>query len=139
MSCCKWSLALSGALLLSCFVASVRALGDIVKVTPSSKVVGDLAQFMVQNDLDEHSVVDKADQLSFPGSVVEFMQGYIGQPSFGFPEPLRSRVLKVWGVNKFNFELEGELLLSGWDSLCESGRLAGSLLTLRGLGQHVRL
>ena len=74
-----------------------RALGDIVKVTPSSKVVGDLAQFMVQNDLDEHSVVERAEQLSFPGSVVEFMQGYIGQPSFGFPEPLRSRVLKVGG------------------------------------------
>jgi pyruvate carboxylase len=73
----------------------VRALGDIVKVTPSSKVVGDLAQFMVQNELDEVSVVDKADQLSFPASVVEFMQGYIGHPSFGFPEPLRSRVLKV--------------------------------------------
>lgn len=75
--------------------STCRALGDIVKVTPSSKVVGDLAQFMVQNDLDEVSVVEKADQLSFPGSVVEFMQGYIGQPSFGFPEPLRSRVLKV--------------------------------------------
>lgn len=75
-----------------------RALGDIVKVTPSSKVVGDLAQFMVQNELDEVSVVEKADQLSFPASVVEFMQGYIGQPSFGFPEPLRSRVLKVGGV-----------------------------------------
>jgi pyruvate carboxylase len=73
----------------------VRALGDIVKVTPSSKVVGDLAQFMVQNELDEVSVVEKADQLSFPASVVEFMQGYIGHPSFGFPEPLRSRVLKV--------------------------------------------
>jgi pyruvate carboxylase len=58
-------------------------------------VVGDLAQFMVQNELDEASVVEKADQLSFPASVVEFMQGYIGQPSFGFPEPLRSRVLKV--------------------------------------------
>jgi pyruvate carboxylase len=67
----------------------------LVQVTPSSKVVGDLAQFMVQNDLDEHSLVEKAEQLSFPSSVVEFMQGYIGQPSFGFPEPLRSRILKV--------------------------------------------
>jgi hypothetical protein len=65
------------------------------QVIPSSKVVGDLAQFMVQNDLDEHSLVEKADTLSFPGSVVEFMQGYIGQPSFGFPEPLRSKILKV--------------------------------------------
>jgi hypothetical protein len=62
------------------------------QVTPSSKVVGDLAQFMVQNDLDEKSLVERAEQLSFPGSVVEFMQGYIGQPAFGFPEPLRSRV-----------------------------------------------
>ncbi|WIA32059.1 hypothetical protein OEZ86_002911 [Tetradesmus obliquus] len=76
------------------YAAANRALGDIVKVTPSSKVVGDLAQFMVQNDLDEHSLVEKADTLSFPGSVVEFMQGYIGQPSFGFPEPLRSKILK---------------------------------------------
>lgn len=68
----------------------------VLQVTPSSKVVGDLAQFMVQNDLDEHSLVEKADTLSFPASVVEFMQGYIGQPSFGFPEPLRSKILKVW-------------------------------------------
>jgi pyruvate carboxylase len=67
----------------------------LLQVTPSSKVVGDLAQFMVQNDLDEHSLLEKADTLSFPGSVVEFMQGYIGQPSFGFPEPLRSKILKV--------------------------------------------
>lgn len=67
----------------------------VLQVTPSSKVVGDLAQFMVQNELDEHSLVEKADTLSFPASVVEFMQGYIGQPSFGFPEPLRSKILKV--------------------------------------------
>ncbi|KAI8467848.1 MAG: pyruvate carboxylase [Monoraphidium minutum] len=78
----------------SAYAAANRALGDIVKVTPSSKVVGDLAQFMVQNDLDEHSLVDKASELSLPGSVVEFMQGYIGQPPSGFPEPLRSKVLK---------------------------------------------
>ncbi|KAG2483618.1 hypothetical protein HYH03_017498 [Edaphochlamys debaryana] len=71
-----------------------RALGDIVKVTPSSKVVGDLAQFMVQNGLDERTLVERAESLSFPSSVVEFMQGYLGRPSFGFPEPLRSRVLK---------------------------------------------
>jgi len=71
------------------------ALGDIVKVTPSSKVVGDLAQFMVQNSIpDQHSLVDKAETLSFPSSVVEYFQGYLGQPPAGFPEPLRSRVLK---------------------------------------------
>lgn len=43
-----------------------RALGDIVKVTPSSKVVGDLAQFMVQNSLDEQQLLEKADNLSLP-------------------------------------------------------------------------
>ncbi len=63
----------------------------VIASTPQPKVVGDLAQFMVQNDLDATSLVDKAGELSLPGSVVEFMQGYIGQPAFGFPEPLRSR------------------------------------------------
>ena len=63
-------------------------------MTPSSKVVGDLAQFMVSNSLDEHSLVAQAESLSLPSSVVEFLQGYIGQPAGGFPEPLRSRVLR---------------------------------------------
>nr|CAD7440989.1 unnamed protein product [Timema bartmani] len=70
-------------------------LGDIVKVTPSSKVVGDLAQFMVQNKLTAEEVFDKAEELSFPKSVVEFLQGYIGEPYLGYPEPFRSRVLKA--------------------------------------------
>jgi pyruvate carboxylase len=70
------------------------ALGDIVKVTPSSKVVGDLALFMVQNDLDGESVVEQAEKLDFPDSVISFMNGRIGVPSGGFPEPFRTRVLK---------------------------------------------
>ncbi|KRF97599.1 uncharacterized protein Dwil_GK20962, isoform B [Drosophila willistoni] len=69
-------------------------LGDIIKVTPSSKVVGDLAQFMVQNNLTADQVLEKAEELSFPKSVVEYLQGSIGIPHGGFPEPLRSRVLK---------------------------------------------
>lgn len=69
-------------------------LGDLIKVTPSSKVVGDLAQFMVQNKLTVKDVQEKAEDLSFPKSVVEFLQGHIGQPYGGFPEPLRSKVLK---------------------------------------------
>ncbi|XP_015437591.1 PREDICTED: pyruvate carboxylase, mitochondrial, partial [Dufourea novaeangliae] len=69
-------------------------LGDIIKVTPSSKVVGDLAQFMVQNKLSSEDVLNKAEELSFPKSVVEFLQGAIGVPYGGFPEPLRSKVLK---------------------------------------------
>lgn len=69
-------------------------LGDIIKVTPSSKVVGDLAQFMVQNHLTAEQVMERAEELSFPKSVIEFLQGAIGTPHGGFPEPLRSRVLK---------------------------------------------
>lgn len=69
-------------------------LGDIVKVTPSSKIVGDLAQFMVQNDLTQEDVKKNAGSLSFPTSVVEYLQGMIGQPYGGFPEPLRSDILK---------------------------------------------
>jgi len=55
-------------------------------------VVGDFAQFMAQNKLSAQDVLDKAEDLSFPKSVVEFMQGSIGQPHGGFPEPLRSKV-----------------------------------------------
>ncbi|KAF9793700.1 hypothetical protein SFRURICE_003524 [Spodoptera frugiperda] len=69
-------------------------LGDIIKVTPSSKVVGDLAQFMVQNKLSAKEIEEKAEELSFPKSVVEYLQGAIGIPHGGFPEPLRSKVLK---------------------------------------------
>lgn len=71
-----------------------RLLGDIIKVTPSSKVTGDLAQFIVANNLTEQDVIDKAETLSFPRSVIEYFQGHLGIPPFGFPEPLRSRVLK---------------------------------------------
>merc|ERR1719375_2809039 len=76
------------------YAAANRLLGDIVKVTPSSKVVGDLAQFIVANNLTEESLLEEADTLSFPSSVVDFMQGYLGVPEGGFPEPLRTKVLK---------------------------------------------
>lgn len=62
------------------------------QVTPTSKVVGDLAQFMVQNKLDERGVLERAEELDFPKSVIQFMQGHIGQPPGGFPEPLRTQV-----------------------------------------------
>ncbi|KAJ3340956.1 pyruvate carboxylase [Gonapodya sp. JEL0774] len=68
--------------------------GDIVKVTPSSKVVGDFAQFMVSNKLSKKDVEEKAGSLSFPTSVVEYFQGYLGQPPGGFPEPLRSKIIR---------------------------------------------
>ncbi|TGO83664.1 hypothetical protein BPOR_0611g00050 [Botrytis porri] len=69
-------------------------LGDIVKVTPTSKVVGDLAQFMVSNKLDFDAVQARAGELDFPGSVLEFFEGLMGQPYGGFPEPLRTNALR---------------------------------------------
>ncbi|MBM7608230.1 pyruvate carboxylase [Lysinibacillus composti] len=68
--------------------------GDIVKVTPSSKVVGDMALFMVQNDLNEENIYTRGITIDFPDSVVEFFQGYLGQPHGGFPEELQKVILK---------------------------------------------
>lgn len=65
------------------YATANRLLGDIVKVTPTSKVTGDLAQFIVANDLTEQEVIDQAESLSFPRSVIEYFQGYLGQPPFG--------------------------------------------------------
>ncbi|KAI5810219.1 carbamoyl-phosphate synthase L chain, ATP binding domain-containing protein [Peziza echinospora] len=71
-----------------------QLLGDIVKVTPTSKVVGDLAQFMVSNKLSFKDVQEKAATLDFPASVLDFFEGLMGQPYGGFPEPLRSDALR---------------------------------------------
>eukprot|EP00934_Nitzschia_sp_Nitz4_P003661 Nitzschia sp. Nitz4//scaffold86_size83305//61772//65710//NITZ4_005269-RA/size83305-augustus-gene-0.59-mRNA-1//1//CDS//3329559271//3651//frame0 len=89
------------------YATANRLLGDIIKVTPSSKVTGDLAQFIVANNLTEQEVIDKAESLSFPKSVIEYFQGLLGIPPFGFPEPLRSRVLKgktIEGTDLVSFE-----------------------------------
>lgn len=68
--------------------------GDIVKVTPSSKMVGDFAIFMVQNNLTPENINEKAAHLAFPDSVVSYFKGMMGQPSGGFPEELQKIVLK---------------------------------------------
>ena len=68
--------------------------GDIVKVTPSSKVVGDMTLYMVQNDLTEKDIYEKGDTLDFPQSVVEFFEGRLGFPYQGFPEKLQKIILK---------------------------------------------
>ena len=69
-------------------------LGDIIKVTPSSKMVGDLAIFMVQNDLTPENIVQRGESLAFPDSVVSYFKGMMGQPPCGFPEDLQRVVLK---------------------------------------------
>ena len=69
-------------------------LGDIVKVTPSSKMVGDMAIFMTQNNLTPETIVEKGEGLAFPDSAVSYFSGMMGQPAGGFPEDLQKVVLK---------------------------------------------
>lgn len=68
--------------------------GDIIKVTPSSKMVGDLAIFMVKNDLTPTNIYEKSKHMAFPDSVVSYFQGMMGQPEWGFPEALQKLVLR---------------------------------------------
>ncbi len=68
--------------------------GDIVKVTPSSKVVGDMAMFLVKNNLQPEDVFTKGDELTFPESVVGFFKGMLGQPYQGWPQELQKVILK---------------------------------------------
>lgn len=71
-----------------------RMFGDIVKVTPSSKVVGDMALMMVAQGLTRAQVEDPATDVAFPDSVVDMMRGNLGQPPGGFPEGILKKVLK---------------------------------------------
>ena len=68
--------------------------GDIIKVTPSSKVVGDMTLFMVQNDLTQEDIMTRGRELDYPQSVVEFFQGRLGIPYQGFPVALQDIILK---------------------------------------------
>ncbi|HZG30483.1 MAG TPA: pyruvate carboxylase [Ensifer sp.] len=71
-----------------------RMFGDIVKVTPSSKVVGDMALMMVSQDLAVADVENPAKDVSFPDSVVSMLKGDLGQPPGGWPEVLQKKALK---------------------------------------------
>lgn len=68
--------------------------GDIVKVTPSSKAVGDMAIFMVQNGLTPENILEKGKDLAFPDSVISYFQGMMGQPEGGFDPELQKMILK---------------------------------------------
>ena len=67
--------------------------GDIIKVTPSSKVVGDMALFMVQNNLTSDDIYQKGRELNYPESVISFFKGDLGQPTGGFPKELKDIIL----------------------------------------------
>jgi pyruvate carboxylase len=81
--------------------------GDIVKVTPTSKAVGDMALFMVANGLTCEDVLDPERELAFPASVIDLIGGRMGQPPGGFPQQVKDRVLR--GGEEFT-ERPGELL-----------------------------
>ena len=68
--------------------------GDIVKVTPTSKVVGDMTLFMMANNLSVADVLNPSKEVAFPESVVEFFEGKLGQPPGGFPPQLQARILR---------------------------------------------
>jgi pyruvate carboxylase len=71
-----------------------RMFGDIVKVTPSSKVVGDMALMMVAQNLTRAQVEDPAVEVAYPDSVVDMMKGNLGQPPGGWPPALQKKILK---------------------------------------------
>lgn len=74
--------------------------GDIIKVTPSSKVVGDMALFMVQNELTEEDIYQKGETLDFPQSVIDFFKGKLGIPYGGFPAKLQKIILRGGKMQK---------------------------------------
>ncbi len=71
-----------------------KLFGNLVKVTPSSKVVGDMAIFMVTNNLTPDDVLTRGEEISFPESVIDFFKGDLGQPFGGFPKKLQKIILK---------------------------------------------
>ena len=71
-----------------------QLLGDIVKVTPTSKAVGDMALFMVANDLTGQDILDSQRELAFPQSVIDLVSGKMGQTPGGFPKKIRQRILR---------------------------------------------
>ncbi|OZV67508.1 pyruvate carboxylase [Winogradskyella aurantia] len=71
-----------------------KLFGNLVKVTPSSKVVGDMAIFMVTNNLSPEDVMSRGETISFPESVIDFFKGDLGQPVGGFPKELQKIILK---------------------------------------------
>lgn len=71
-----------------------KMFGDIIKVTPTSKVVGDMAFYMVNNNLTPEMILKIGKDLTFPQPVIDFFAGYLGQPKGGFPKELQKIILK---------------------------------------------
>ncbi len=101
--------------------------GDIVKVTPSSKVVGDMAMFMTSNGFSKADILEKGDTISFPDSVKALFRGDLGQPHGGFPKALQKMVLKDEKpytdrpnehLEPIDFDKEFKIFQSEFDEYC---------------------
>ena len=93
-----WALRADGDEIADTYADVNKLFGDIVKVTPSSKVVGDMALFMVTNGLTPMDVLTPDKKLNFPKSVVEMMQGQLGFPEGGWPKVLQKIILDSSGA-----------------------------------------
>ncbi|MBS4960561.1 MAG: pyruvate carboxylase [Clostridiales bacterium] len=71
-----------------------KMFGNIIKVTPSAKIVGDMAIFMYKNGLTAENIMTEGKDLSYPDSVIQYFSGMIGQPDGGFPKDLQELILK---------------------------------------------
>lgn len=91
------------------YAAVNQLFGDIVKVTPSSKVVGDMALYMVTNNLSTEDILNPTTRISFPKSVVDMFRGMIGKPEGGWPRKIQKIVLDSAGVKPINGRAGGKL------------------------------
>ncbi|WP_072687528.1 pyruvate carboxylase [Rhodococcus marinonascens] len=109
------------------YAAADRMLGRLVKVTPSSKVVGDLALHLVGSGVSAEEFAEDPSTFDIPDSVVGFLRGELGTPPGGWPEPFRSKALEGRGAAK------PEVPLSGTDDSALSGASAERRATLNRL------
>jgi len=117
------------------YAAVNQAFGDIVKVTPSSKVVGDMALMMVTSEITIEQVCDPNVEIAFPDSVVAFFAGELGQPPGGFPAELQRKVLR----GRTPLTGRPAAALAPVDLEAERGKLAEALdrpVTDRDLASH---
>ena len=90
------------------YAAANRILGNLVKVTPSSKVVGDLALALVGAGADPAEFESNPEKFDIPSSVVGFLAGDLGTPPGGWPEPFRTKALKGRTITPVDAELSAE-------------------------------
>ena len=95
-------------LIEDCYAAADRILGRLIKVTPSSKVVGDLALHLVGAGVKPEEFEAHPDQYDIPDSVIGFLRGELGDPPAGWPEPFRTRALRGRPATRTTVELADE-------------------------------